>query len=590
MIACSPQLRLRLTRVAQELDAPDLLIRGALVWNAYTGETYAGDIAVAGDRIARAGPGPFRGPVGPATEVVEGEGRTAVPGYIEPHTHAWPFINPLSLGEAAVCRGTTCLVCDELLYHIAFGPERLNTLTGALSQAALPHLFWAARMASQSRFEGEEAFFRAEVVSTLLEQPHFLATAETTRWTDFLDPSRAGRLLEIVERARRLGKFADGHTAGASARKLPALAAAGLRSCHEAIDTSEALERLRQGLWVLLRNSSLREDLPTLLPVLGSTLFADRFAFTTDGAKAHHVREVGLTDHLIRLALSAGVPEGHAYRMATLNAASLLGLDQDLGSLAPGRIAHVNLLETLRDPTPAAVVCRGRLCARDGALTVVAPSASFDWSLYDGGAPSIPPWGPELFTLPDAAPDPFPAGRLVNAVITREAPTRLERSGGARWPSEDGEPCHVLALTDRRGSFLSLGVIRNLDPNLRGLASSYTTNGGIVVLGTSPESMADALSRLRALGGGIVVLPTGGEPKAFRLPLVGIQMAGEFEPAAAAAADFQETLVACGYPHADPNYTLLFLSCDFLPDLRATEAGWIRSKTGEVLLPARRFG
>jgi adenine deaminase len=587
MIPCTPELRWSLARVGQELDAPDLLIRGALVWSAFTGEVYEGDVAVAGDRIARCGPGPWRGPLAASTVLLEAEGRTAVPGYLEPHTHPWPYANPLSLAEAAVCRGTTCLVYDELLYHLAFGAERLKVLTRAVSAASLPHVFWAARIASQSRFEGEEEVFAPEVVAALLAEPYFLCTAEMTRWADFLDEARAPRLLAILERARALGKFADGHTAGASERRLPALAAAGLRSCHEAIDAGEALARLRQGLWVLLRNSSLREDLSALLPMLRETAFHDRLTYTTDGAKAHHLREVGFTDHLIAIALEAGIPAGVAYRMATLNAATFLGLDADLGALAPGRIANVNLLVDLGTPAPELVVCRGKVAARGGSLLGPAPSESFDWSVYDGGAPKIPDWSPDRFLLPADAPNPFPASRLANAVITRESPVELLPRGNGLWPAAEAS-AHVLALTDRKGAFLCRGIVGNLAQGLRGLASSYTTNGGTVVLGKSPEAMHDALGRLRRLGGGMVVIPEEGAPREFALPLAGIQLAGGFEPAAEAARGFQEALVDCGYPHSDANYTLLFLSCDFLPDLRATEAGWLRVKSGEVLLPAER--
>ncbi len=122
--------------------------------------------------------------------------------------------------------------------------------------------------------------------------------------------------------------------------------------------------------------------------------------------------------------------------------------------------------------------------------------------------------------------------------------------------------------------------------------STYTTNAGILVLGRTPEAMAEAMERLAGLegGGGMAVVPEVGDPVGFGLPLAGIQMAGGFGPAARAARSFQEALAACGYGHADPNYTLLFLSCDFLPDLRATEAGWVRLKTGEVLLPSERVG
>ncbi|GAB4266137.1 MAG: adenine deaminase C-terminal domain-containing protein [Deferrisomatales bacterium] len=587
MIPCAPALRWRLIRVAQELEAPDLWIRGGRVWCAFTGEVFEGDVAVCGDRIARVGP--WNGPVEAHTAVIDASGLVAVPGYIEPPTHPWPFVNPLALAEAAVCRGTTALVYDDLLLFLALGPEAFERLAGELSRAALPHVFWVARMASQSRFAGEETVFSREAVTRLLAREEFLAVGEMTRWTDFLDAQHAPRLLEIAEAARQLGAFADGHTAGASPRRLPALAAAGLRSCHEAITAEEARARLREGLWVLLRHSSLRQDLRALLPAVAQAGFTDRFTLTSDGAKAHHIREHGLTDHLIAVALEEGVPPATAYRMATLQAATFLGLDADLGALAPGRVAHVNLLEDLRAPTPRAVVCRGRLAARQGELTVAAPSEGFPWeALYAGGEPPVPPWGPERFLLPAEAPDPFPCGRLANAVITREEPVPLEARGGGRWPG--GEDLHVLALTDRSGAWITRGVIGGLAPGLAGLASTYTTNGGLVAVGRSPEAMAEALARVRALGGGIAVVTAGGEVREFPLPLAGIQLPGGFGPAAAQAAAFQRCLTACGYPHSDPNYTLLFLSCDFLPELRATQAGWIRVKTGEVVLPAQAVG
>ncbi len=572
-------------RVGQQLESPDLLVRGGRVWSPFTGSVVPGDVAVCADRVASVEP--WTGPTG-GCEILDASDRVVVPGYLEPHTHPWPFVNPLSLGEAAVCRGTTCLLFDDLLLHLALGIERLETLTGALSAASLPHVFWGARIASQSRFDGEEQVFARENVRRLLGHPEFLCTAEMTRWTDFLDPARAPRLLELLEAARALGKYADGHTAGASPRRLPALAATGLRSCHEAITAEEATERLRQGLWVLLRNSSLREDLTALLPAARGAAASDRITCTTDGAKAHHIQAAGFTDHLVRLALEGGIPATQAYRMATLNAATLLRLEEDLGAVAPGRIAHLNLLRDLDDPTPDVVVCRGRVAAREGVLADAAPSAAFPWADHYGGSePAIPRWGPEVFLLPAEAPDPFPAGNLANAVITREEPVPLSRRGTGRWPAQ--RDLHTLALTSRTGRWVTRGVVRGLAPKLEALASTYTTNAGVLVLGRTPEAMAAVLGRLGEIGGGIVALPEGGEMREFPLPLAGIQMAGGFEEAAAAARAFQGVLDACRYPHSDANYTLLFLSCDFLPEVRATEAGWVRIKTGEVLCPSERL-
>jgi adenine deaminase len=493
------------------------------------------------------------------------------------------------LAEAAVCRGTACLVYDDLLLHLALGADRLAQLTGEISRRSLPHVFWVARMASQSRFEGEERFYARENIEPLLRRSEFCAIGELTRWTDLLDPQRASRLVEIMEAARAVGKFADGHTAGASVRRLVGLAAVGIRSCHEAITAEEALERLRQGFWVLLRHSSLRRDLVALLPALVKSGALHRFAYTTDGTQAHELEELGCTDHVIRVALGAGVPPNTAYRMATLNAAAYLRLEEDLGALAPGRLAHINLLDGLGNPTPQIVVCRGKVVARDGALTVPAPSESLDWeALFRGGEPTIPSWGPELFALPPEAPNPFPAAQLVNAVITRETPTPLTSREDGLWPV--GDDLLVLALTDRSGRWVARGVLGGLAPGLGALATTYTTNAGVLVLGASPQAMAEALRLLREAGGGVVVIPATGEPQIFPLPLAGIHLPGGFADAARSARRFHQAISGCGYSHTDPIYTLLFLSSDFLPDLRAVQAGWLRVKTGEVLLPAQRLG
>lgn len=580
MIDCEPRLRTRLIAVAQEAEAPDLLVRGARVWNAFTGEVHAGDIAICEDRIAKVGP--WSTPLTDATSVIDATGKTAVPGYIEPHTHPWPFANPLSLGEAAVCRGTTCLVYDDSLMHLALGPEQLSLVTEAISTAAAPRIFWAARIASQSYFAAEERTYSPQVIHRLVQQRQFVGTAEMTRWVDLLDSKRSARLLNLLEDTRRLGKINEGHTAGASQRRLAALATAGIRSCHEAITAEEAIERLRLGFWTILRHSSLREDLPVLLACLDRTAFHDRLAYTTDGTAETHVQDFGLIDHLIRVALQAGVSSTIAYRMATLNPATYLGLDEDLGAVAPGRVADINLLSSLDEPMPELVICRGCVVAKQGALLEPPASETFPWNeMYSRGAPAIPQWEPEFFQLPRHAPNPFPAASLTHAAITREQATELEPRGSGCWPVDRG--AHVLAVTDRGGEWITRGVVRNIGPRLAAVATTYTTSTGILVLGRSPEAMAQALARLHRIKGGIVLCSTEGEWSEFPMSAAGIHRDGGFAEAVQEARRFRQAFAACGYPHSDPKYTLLFLTSDILPEIRATEAGWIRVKTREVL-------
>ncbi|MCL2717064.1 MAG: amidohydrolase family protein [Alphaproteobacteria bacterium] len=582
-IPCTPDLRWRLIESALENAAPDLLIRGGKTWNAYTGEVEIADIAICGDRIAKVGT--WSAALDAATSVIDATGMIAVPGYIEPHTHLSPFCSPLSFAERAVCHGVSCVVFDQLMLALPLGPEVLERVTTALSQASLPLFFWLARTASQSRFRDEEAWFGPEIVRRQLESPSYLGTVEMTRWTELLDKRTAMRFLEVFEQCRSSGKLNDGHFAGARTQKLAALATTGIRSCHEAITTEEALDRLRLGLWVLLRHSSLRPDLPVLLDVIGKTRFHDRLVFTTDGATELRIDERGVSDGLISLALERGVAPDIAYRMATLNPATYLGLDDDLGAVAPGRIANVNLLDNLNNPTPRVVICRGRVAARDRQLTVPAPSASFPWSaVYRTDLLCVPAWDAARFFLPADAPNPFPAGRLVNGAITRVAPTALTASDKGLWPSEPDTL--VLAVTDRSGAFISRGIIQGMGAGIDVIATSYTTNAGILVLGRTPEIMAEALKRLRRLGGGSVAASTDGKWVEFAFSMSGIHSTCDFSTGVEAARRFSDLLREAGYAHSDPVYTLLFLTADFLPEVRATEAGWYSVKDDRVLFPA----
>lgn len=251
-----------------------------------------------------------------------------------------------------------------------------------------------------------------------------------------------------------------------------------------------------------------------------------------------------------------------------------------------GRIADINLLADMRQPMPQMVVCRGRLAARDGALVMPAPSALFPWdATYAGSEPEIPQWGPERFVLPSDAPNPFPAGRIVSAAITREVSTPLRPCAGGLWPSEG----LVLAASNRGGKWISRGVAHSFGEEVDALATTYTANAGILVLGRTPQAMAEALARLGSMKGGVTVRSRAGLWSDFPLDMAGVHGREGFDEAARWARDFESAFRASGYNHSDPKYTLLFLTCDILPEVRATEAGWIRVKTGELLYAAQRL-
>lgn len=564
--------RARLAAVARGQSPADRYVRGGLLLNVYTAEVYPANVAIAGERIAYVGPRDDM--VGRRTDIIDAAGATLVPGYIEPHAHPWNLGTPSVLARHVLPLGTTSIFADNLPVYWNAGLRGFEATVAALARSPLK-FYWMIRPHGQSRGDDEQRRFPLAALARMLDNPWAAAMGEVTRWPDVL----AGRpeLLARLALAAARGKRIEGHTAGASAERVAGLAAAGLTSDHEPISAQEALDRARQGIALMLRQSSLRPDLRGLLAPFVKSGSLGRLMMTTDGSTPDFIVERGFVDGLVRVAMEEGVPPVEAYRMVTLNPAAYYGKDADLGGIAPGRYADVLLLDDLAEPQPRAVIARGRLAARDGRLLARVPE---------------PPWGriftaratrfdrrwqvtAEDFALPAG---PLPVIRLVSTVITV-----LEER-----PLAAGD-LHA-ALVDRRGEWIATGAVAGFAPDLDGLAATLSTDFQIVSLGRRPAAMARAVNRVRELKGGVVLAED--DRIVFELPLpVGGQMSTRPLPELAAAErQLTAHLRARGYVFHDPYYTLYFSTADFLPAVRLTASGVWDVKRSRVLRPSRRLG
>jgi adenine deaminase len=563
--------RRRLTAVARGAAPADLYVRGGTLLNVYTGEIYPANVAIAGERIAYVGP---RGDmVGPRTATLDATGRVLVPGYIDPHVHPSHLVTPSGLARHLLPLGTTTVFADTLQLWELGGLRAFRTVADALARAPLK-FYWMIRVHAQARSLDEPRRYRPADLARALAHPWSFAAGEVTRWPDVWSGSRD--LLGRLDLALRRGQRVEGHTAGAAAEKIAAIAAGGLTSDHEPITAREVLDRARQGIAVMLRESSLRPDLAGLLGALkDAPALASRLMLTADGSMPAFIRDHGFVDHLLRVALEGGLAPIDAYRMATLNPATYLGRDADLGGIAPGRYADLCLLRDLAEPRPEAVVARGRLAARGGRTLVAVPEPDWRRAFTSPAARLTVRWRarPDDFRLPARAT--YPVMRLVSAVIAR-----LEERGL-------GEGDLHAALLDRAGRWVAPGVVAGFGDRVDGLASTITTDFNILVLGRRPEAMARAVNRLLDVRGGVVLVE--GEQVAFEMPLpLGGVMTHMSVPEAAAREDaLRAALVARGYPHHEPLFTLFFLAADFLPFVRLSPRGVWDVKQGRVLLPRR---
>ncbi|MBD0355506.1 MAG: adenine deaminase, partial [Rubrobacteraceae bacterium] len=560
----------RLLEVARGEHPADLFVRGGTIANVYSGELLEGNVAVVDGHIAYVGKSEHA--ISSRTEVIDADGMIVAPGYIDAHYHPWVLYNPVTVAEGILPLGTTTLVADNLFFYMQMGPERFAALADALKELPLTYL-WVARLISQAVFPGEDEMFSLDKIKDLLKRDDVVGTAEITRWPALAagDPA----LLAGISAAKVEGKIADGHTGGASEARLGEVAAAGIDADHEAITKGEVLNRLRLGLWTMLRGSSLRRDIPELLRVVTEDgVSSHRLIMTTDGPAPEYIAEQGLLDGLLRTAVACGVPPMQALQMVTINPATFLRLDHRLGGIAVGRQADILLLPDLVSFCPETVIARGGVVAEKGKL--VTPLPTIDWDDYR----SRPRFSdhlnfadPGLYPLRGSGSSvDLPVIHLRSTVIT--AARNIQARVKEGWVDlEDQEGILHAALIDREGVWISRSLVSGFAGDLDALASTYNTTTQLLVLGKRPEAMAQAAQRVRELDGGIVVVQAGKVVYELPLPITGMMADLPFNEVARRNEHLSSKVADAGYEFHDILYTLLFLTCDFLPALRLMPLG-----------------
>jgi len=542
------------------LEAVDLCLAGGHIADVRTGAIGRAAVGIAGGKIAAVG---SDGEVGEhAREVIDVGGQVIVPGYIEPHGHIL-LANPVEFAGALLRHGTTTAVVDTLPFMLLARPDRLAGLLEDLSR--LPMKFrWMIRLQPQSFADTGERF-ALPVLRALWRKPWAAAVGEVTRWFDVLqdDPD----LLAKIRAAREDGKPVEGHAAGASYERLAALAEAGFTSCHEAVTAEEVRDRLRAGLAAMLRHSSIRPDLPGLLKAAThEDIVSGRLMLTADGPTPAFIGESGYLDHLLAVATGAGLPAMDALRMVTLNPARYYGMD-DVGEIAVGKQADLNVVPSLEHPTPALVISGGQVVARDGALQTPLPAPAWREVFEPAGIRALPP---AVFAAP---PEPAPGIRMVNDVITEPV------------PAEDVPPGALQAvLVDRRGRWVTRGRLIGFADRVGGLATTITSGFDVAVLGQNPSDMAAACARMAGMGGGLVVVEGGREVFSLPLELVAFSLRPWAE-VVDANRRFNALMRERGYRFADPIFSLLFLTFDSLPWIRLTSRGVWDVRNRRVLTP-----
>ncbi len=566
------QLREHVAVVDEQLQ-PTLVLKNATYLNVYLKQWMEANIWIYEDRIVYVGeklPRQMK-----KTEVIDCQHQYLVPGYIEPHGHPFQLYNPHSFAQYAGQTGTTTLINDNLMFLYLLNKKKAFSIIDELNKMPVS-LYWWARFDSQSFLQDEEEFLQKADVLSWLQHDSVIQGGELTAWTRLLQDD--DRMLYWIQETKRLRKPVEGHLPGASAKTLTKMKLLGVDSDHEGINGEEIYRRLTLGYQVALRNSSIRPDLRLLFQELKAYQLQhyDNLMMTTDGSTPAFYEE-GVMNKCIEIAIEEDVPLIEAYRMATYNVAKHFAIDHLVGSIGPGRIAHINFLSSKDNPNPTSVLAKGQWLKFEGKVQNV--NDRIDWTKF-GFPPLDIDW--------DLKESDFrffiPVGlQMANNVIMR--PFAIHSGIPEDHLSDDNDDAFIMML-DRNGEWRVATLLRNFTKTLGGLASSFTNTGDIALIGKRKEDMQLAFKRMKEIGGGIVLANKGEILYELPLKMMGMLSDKDMSDLIKEQKELSAIIKEHGYPYDDPIYTLLFLSALHLPYIRITPKGIIDVKKKEVLFPA----
>ena len=540
--------------VARGDEPADLVIRGGRVFSSFTREWLDADVAVVDGVVA--GLGDYDG-----REILDATGRYLVPGFVDAHLHLES--SKLLVDEFArlvLPLGTTAVVADPHEIANVLGTDGVHWLLDASSDLPLEIYFMAPSSVPASDFESPRRTLTIGDLEGLLRRRHVLGVAEMMNFPGVVTGSEH-ELAKV-----QLAAHVDGHAPGLTGRQLNAYASVGIRSDHEAATVEEGRERLRAGMWLLIREASAARNLHALIP-LALEYGPSRIAFCTDDREPEHIADDGHINSIVRDAVGLGVPPEDALVMASLNPAQYHGLAH-LGAIAPGYRADVLVLPDLVSFVPELVLKAGRPVEQIPSVAVP------EWVRNTVRVGAVPP---DVFRIPWAGGSARVIGLVPGQIVTESLvdEPRVEDGLAVADPSRDLAKIAVLERHLGTGR-VGLGFVRGFGLARGAFGATLAHDAhNMVVVGVDDASMTRVVERLAELGGGIVVADGTTVLSELPLPVAGLLSDRPLREVLEASRALNAAALELGVAYPHPFQVLAFLALSVIPSLKITDRGLV---------------
>jgi len=543
----------------------DLVVKNVNLVNVCSGEIYETDIAIARDLIV--GLGRYEG-----RKEIEAKDKYAVPGLIDGHTHIeMSMLSVSEFARAIVPRGTTTVVADPHEIANVLGIDGIKSILEEAKTAPLK-VFCTAPSCVPSTdpslgLETPGARIGHEEIKKLIQIEGVIALAEVMNYGGVI--AKEEEVWKKIEVAKDLNLPIDGHAPLLRGKELNAYVVSGVGSDHESVSYEEAQEKLRLGMYLMVREGSVAKNLKDIAPLLKSADTRNCMLVTDGDRTPLDLKEEGYLDHTLRKAIEEGVDPVKAVQMCTINPAQWFKLDDCLGSISPGKVADIVLLKNLERFEVEKVVVDGKIS------TDFAPHTEYRYRYPKYGESirikRVNSGDFEIKIKLERARKARLIGLIEGELLTEELVEEISGIDIAR-------DILKIAVVERHhySGNIGLGFVKGFGLKTGAVASSIAHDShNIVVIGTNEADMAFACNRLHEIGGGIVLCRGCAVKSEMELPIAGLMTDKRLDYVAKKEKEIEAKISEMGGELRVPFITMSFLALPVIPELKITDKGLV---------------
>lgn len=542
----------------------DLLFANGKVVNVFSGEIYSTNVAVDSGLIV--GFGDYQ-----AKQTIDLKGKYLTPGFIDGHMHLESsMITPFEFAQAVVPKGTTTIIADPHEIANVKGIDGIKYILRSNKVIPLDIYAMVPSCVPATPLETSGAKLTAEDILPSLTKERILGLGELMNFPGVLE--KDPHVLKKIKFSENRRKIIDGHAPGVKGKDLCAYIAAGALSDHECTTREEALEKLRLGMFIMIREGSVTRDLEALLP-LATPFNMHRCCFVTDDREPIDLVNEGHLNYIIKAAISKGLDPVVAITLATINPAEYFGF-KHIGAIAPGYLADLVVIDDFKDFEVKMVFKKGKLVAKDGKPLFK------DIVLKDRLVTNTV--NVKKVRLADleikAKSDKANIMELIpRQVVTKRLYKKIKTDSGKVVSDTQGDILK-LAVIERHHATGNIGkaLVKGFGLKEGALASTVAHDShNLIVVGTNDEDMLLAIETICKMQGGLVVANQGKVLGKLPLPIAGLMSDKKLTEVKTHLENLHKIAADLGDKTSHPFMTLSFLALPVIPELKVTDKGLV---------------